>query len=75
MHIYLAPPRREDRREAECDTWDEQFPVCGCCGDKLRGGDKFFQLVLKTQKVLLCQFCAEEMIEHPCYVEDVEYGN
>lgn len=61
---YLLDPQyREQKTLYKCDG-------CGRC---ISGKERFFQLVLKKDFVVLCEDCYNEITE--CIAEDISYGN
>lgn len=69
------PVYQEDRRQADYDKWIQRLPVCGCCGSRIYPGGQFYELDVGKNAVIVCEECAEEMIDNPCIVEDTSYGN
>lgn len=64
---YLYDPQ-QDRRV-------RRFPICDCCGARIYPGSQFYPLEVRKDALIVCEECASEMMDNPCYVEDVSYGN
>lgn len=69
------PVYQEERRQAAMDQQASYFPTCDCCGAHIPPGDKFYELNVGKCTIILCGECASEMMDNPCIVEDVSYGN
>lgn len=69
------PVYQEERRQADFDRWASQFPICSCCGARIYPGGQFYELNVRKDALTVCEECASEMMENPCIVEDVSYGN
>ncbi|MGM9627280.1 MAG: hypothetical protein ACI3V4_04205 [Faecousia sp.] len=44
---YLYDPQ-QDRRV-------DRFPLCGCCGHQLYGGDTFYELDVRGDSLIVCR--------------------
>ena len=69
------PVYQEERRQAEWDRRAMRFPICDCCGARIYPGSQFYALEVRKDDLIVCEECASEMMDNPCYVEDAEYGN
>lgn len=68
------PVYQEERRQAALDRREAHFPVCGCCGHRIYGGEKFFPLNVQKETLIVCEDCMGEAQDNVCTVEDVLYG-
>ena len=69
------PVYQEERRQAAMDRRESHFPTCGCCGARIYPGGQFYPLAVGKDALIVCEECASEMMDNPCIVEDVRYGN
>ncbi|MGN0978206.1 MAG: hypothetical protein ACI4PH_09145 [Faecousia sp.] len=65
------PVVQEERRQRDWDRRIQRFPVCGCCGRVLRGGDVYYVLNYRDQALNVCDSCREDMDENVCCVEEM----
>ena len=73
--MLTEPWISEMQQQAAMDRWAGQFPICDCCGARIYPGSKFYQLEVRKDALIVCEECASEMMDNPCYVEDASYGN
>lgn len=68
------PVFQEDRRQAEWDKAVQWYPKCGCCGDVLLPGRRYFELDVLGNTLIVCDGCKGVMEINEVIVEDVDYG-
>ena len=69
------PVYQEERRQAAIDRRESHFPICSCCGARIYPSGQFYELDVRKYALIVCEECASEMMDNPCIVEDVRYGN
>lgn len=69
------PVEQEERRQAAMDRRASHFPICSCCGARIYPGGQFYELDVGKDALIVCEECASEMMDNPCIVEDLNYGN
>ena len=52
---------------------DSHCPVCGCCGHRVRGGEKIWTLFVGKNPIIVCEDCKSEMEDNVAVVEEVAW--
>lgn len=65
------PVYQAERREANWDRLLDTLPKCGCCGEPIMPGSRFWRLWVKENLINVCAECKGDMENNEECVEDI----